>query len=237
MKTVAALRLIEACLFAGMLLTMDSSLSGEIQSKSRDLIVEGPSDLPEQARTPGNSCFLYSDGGGSTYLYVEQQQGARLSIFDVTDPSKIKLASSISLNVPGAFDFVRPLGARAELVRFRENRGVAILELQKAKKPSMRMIASLFEPGSSEPLGETAFLIVNEPYNPFVRAVPRDYQVIDISAPSDPLLLATVKQVKHKVVNSDTGTTFLLGSEGLTVIRRTSVENDYKVHLMQQASN
>jgi len=84
---------------------------------------------------------------------------------------------------------------------------------------------------------ETAFLMVNEPYNPFVRAVPRDYQVIDISVPSDPLVLATVKQVKHKVVNSTTGTTFLLGSEGLTVIRRTSVENDYKVHLMQQSSN
>jgi catalase len=38
--------------------------------------------------------------------------------------------------------------------------------------------------------------------------------------------------VKHRVVN-DTGTTFLLGSEGLTVIRRTSVENDYRIHQMQ----
>ena len=237
MKTIDSLRLVELCLFAGMLLTMNSALSGEIQSKSRDLIVEGSSDLPEQARTPGNSCFLYSDGGGSTYLYVEQQQGARLSVFDVTDPSKIKLTSSIPLNVPGAFDFVRPLGGRAELVRFRENRGVAVLDLQKAKKPDMRLIESLVDPGSTEPLGETAFLMVNEPYNPFVRAVPRDYQVIDISVPSDPLVLATVKQVKHKVVNDTTGTTFLLGSEGLTVIRRTSVENDYKVHLMQQSSN
>jgi hypothetical protein len=75
------------------------------------------------------------DGDGSAYLYIEQQRGAQLSVFDVTDPSKIKLASSISLNVPGAFDFVRPLGGRAELVRFRENRGVAVLDLQKAKKP------------------------------------------------------------------------------------------------------
>lgn len=75
------------------------------------------------------------------------------------------------------------------------------------------------------------------PTNPFVRAVPRDYQVIDISALSDPVVLATVRQVKHKVVNGNTGTTFLLGSEGLIVIRRTSVENDYKVHLMQQSSN
>jgi hypothetical protein len=237
MKNIASLRLIDACLFAGMLLTMNDALSGEIRSKTRDLIVEVFSDLPEQAHTPGNSCFLYSDGDGSTYLYVEQQKGARLSVFDVTDPSKIKLASSISLNGPGVFDFVRPLGSRAELVRFREDRGVAVLDLQKAKKPSMRMIESLFESGTTEPLGETAFLMANEPYNPIIRAVPRDYQVIDISAPSDPVVLATVKQVKHKVVNGNTGTTFLLGSEGLTVIRRTSVENDYKVHLMQQSSN
>ncbi len=75
------------------------------------------------------------------------------------------------------------------------------------------------------------------PTTPLFARFARDYQVIDISAPSDPVVLATVKQVKHKVVNGNTGTTFLLGSEGLTVIRRTSVENDYKVHLMQQSSN
>ena len=216
---------------------MNDALLGETQSKSRDLIVEGPSNLPEQAHAPGNSCFLYFDGNGSAYLYVEQQQGTRLSVFDVTDPSEIRLTSSIPLSVPGTFDFVRPLDGRAELVRFRDNLGVGILDLQKAKKPSIRMIESLFEPGSTEPLGEKAFLMINEPYNRFVRAVPRDYQVIDISAPSDPVVLATVKQVKHKVVNRNTGTTFLLGGEGLTVIRRTSVESDYKVHLMQQSSN
>jgi hypothetical protein len=53
-----------------------------------------PKDLPEQAQMPGNSFFLYSDSAGSTYLYVEQQQGARLTAFDVTDPSKIKVVVS-----------------------------------------------------------------------------------------------------------------------------------------------
>jgi hypothetical protein len=61
--------------------------------------------------------------------------------------------------------------------------------------------------------------------------------VIDISSPSDPLLLTTVKEVKHQVVNGDTGTTFLLGRDGLTVVRRLSVESDYKVHLMQLSHN
>jgi hypothetical protein len=60
---------------------------------------------------------------------------------------------------------------------------------------------------------------------------------MDISSPSDPSLLTTVKDVKHQVVNGDTGTTFLLGSEGLTVIRRVNVENDYKINQLQKSSN
>jgi hypothetical protein len=38
--------------------------------------------------------------------------------------------------------------------------------------------------------------MVNEPYN-YVRATPRDYQVIDIFSPSEPTLVATIAQVKH----------------------------------------
>jgi hypothetical protein len=201
--------------------------SAEIHSKTRELIVVQPKDLPEQAQMPGNSFFLYSDDHGSTYLYVEQQQGARLTVFDVTDPGKIKVVASAAMTGPGAFDFVRPIDGHGELVRFRDNKSVAVLDLHKVKAPSLHMINELAEGGATESLGESGFLMVNEPYN-YVRATPRDYQVVDISTPTDPTLLATVAQVKHKVVNDETGTTFLLGSEGLTVIRRVSVENDYK---------
>jgi hypothetical protein len=213
-----------------------SPLHAEIRSKSNDIVVLQTRDLPEQAQTPGNSFFLYSDSDGSTYLYIEQEQGARLTTFNVTDPSKIKFVSSITLTSPTPFDFVRPVGGRAELIRFRDGKGVAVLDLHTAKKPTVKIISGLSESGSTEPLGEQAFMMINEPYN-YIRAVPRDYQVIDISSPSDPLLITTVKEVKHRVVNGDTGTTFLLGSAGLTVIRRLSVENDYKVHLMQLSSN
>lgn len=76
----------------------------EIHSKTRELIVVQPKDLPEQAQMPANSFFLYSDDAGSTYLYVEQQQGARLSVFDVTDPSKIRVVASTAIAGPGPFD-------------------------------------------------------------------------------------------------------------------------------------
>jgi hypothetical protein len=208
----------------------------QIRSKSGELVVMEPQNLPEQAQMQGNSFFLHSDNEGSTYLYVEQQDGKRLTVFDVTDPSSIKSVSSTQLTVVGPFDFVRPLDGRAELLHFRDGKGVAVLDLKKASKPTIHTISGLVNPGRTEPLGESGYLGVNEPYN-YVRAIPRDYQVVDLSTPSDPTLLATVKQVKHRVVNSDTGTTFLLGSAGLTIVRRISVENDYKTHLMQSEGN
>jgi hypothetical protein len=204
----------------------------EVHSKSSELIVVQPADLPEQAQIPGNSFFLYTDNSGSTYLYVEQQQGARLTAFDVTDPSKIKVVVSTPLTGPGAFDFVRPLGRHGELVRFRESKGVAVLDLHKVNEPTLHAINGLLEGGATEELGESGFLLVNEPYD-YVRATPRDYQVVDLSSPSEPTLLVTVAQVKHRLVKEDTGTTFLLGSEGLTVIRRPRVEVEYKLHQVQ----
>jgi hypothetical protein len=207
-----------------------SPVHAEVRSKSNEIIVLQPTDLPEQAQTPGNSFFLYSDNHGYTYLYIEQQQGARLTTFDVTDPGKIRFISSTTLTSPAPFDFVRPMGGRAELIRFRDGKGVAVLDLHTPKKPTVKIIAGLSESGSTEALGERAFMMIDEPHN-YVRAVPRDYQVIDISSPSDPLLLTTVKEVRHQVENGDTGTTFLLGSDGLTVVRRLNVESDYKSNL------
>ena len=60
--------------------------------------------------------------------------------------------------------------------------------------------------------------------------------MVDIAA-SHPTQLATVKDVKHRVTNDETGTTFLLGGNGLTVVRRLSIENDYKVHQIQMQGN
>jgi hypothetical protein len=236
MKALFPARVATFAMSAMVALISVSPVHAEVRSKSNEVIVLQPTDLPEQAQTPGNSLFLYSDGQGCTYLYLEQQQGARLTTFDVTDPGKIKFVSSTTLTSPGPFDFVRPVGGRAELIRFRDGKGVAVLDLHTAKKPTVKNIAGLSESGSTEPLGELAFMMIDEPYN-YIRAVPRDYQVIDVSSPSDPHLVTTVKEVKHQVVNEDTGTTFLLGSEGLTVIRRLNVENDYKNNQLRSTYN
>jgi hypothetical protein len=214
---------------------LTSTAQAEIHSRSKELVVMEARDLPEQAQAPGNSLFLHSDNAGSTYLYVEQKQGARLSVFDVTDPARIKLVVSMPLTAEGAFDFIRPLGNNAELVYFRDGQKQAVLDLRKAKRPVFRVISTVTDLGSTETLGENALLATGQPYK-YVSAVGRNYQVIDIAA-SAPAQLATVQDVRHRVTNDETGTTFLLGPNGLTVVRRLSVENDYKVHQMQTQGN
>jgi hypothetical protein len=207
----------------------------EIHSRTRDLVVMEARDLPEQAQAPGNSLFLHSDNAGRTYLYVEQQQGARLSVFDVTDPARIKLVVSAPLVSEGAFDFVRPLGNDTELVYFRDTQKEAVLDLRKTRKPLLRVISSVTDLGLVEALGQGYFLVTS-PSHIYTPAVARDYQVMDVAASlSTPI--ATVNDVKHRVTNDETGTLFLLGSNGLTVVRRLSVENDYKVHQMQIQGN
>jgi hypothetical protein len=209
------------------------SAQAEIHSKSKELVVMEARDLPEQAQMKGNSLFLHSDSAGSTYLYVEQQQGARLSVFDVTDPARIKLTVSTPLPAEGAFDFVRPLGDNEALVYFREGQKVGILDMHKAKKPVLRTVAITANLDTAESLGQSGLLAGNQSYN-YVPAVARDYQVID-AANLTPL--ATLKEVKHRLTNHETGTTFFLDNDGLAVVRRINVETDYKIRQMQMQGN
>ncbi len=206
----------------------------EVHSKSKELVVMGPRDLPEPAQIRGNSLFLHVDGAGRTYLYVEQQQGSRLSVFDVTDPAHIKLAVTTPLLGEGAFDFIRPLGDSAELICFRDGQKAGVLDLRHAKKPVLRT-ASAAGLGTVETLGQAGLLAADESYQ-YVPVAARDYRVIDISA-GNPSILATVKAVKHRAVNDETGTTFFLGSDGLTVVRQIDVENEHKVRELQMYGN
>jgi hypothetical protein len=67
---------------------------------------------------------------------VEQHNGAQLAIFDVTDPAKIKGVASVPVKAPGAFEFVRYLNDRTELVRFRASGELAELDLRQPKNPN-----------------------------------------------------------------------------------------------------
>ena len=214
---------------------LTTTAEAEIHSRSKNLIVMEPSDLPEQAQEPGNSLFLHSDDAGRTYLYVEQQKGARLSVFDVTDPAHIKLMVSTPLAAEGAFDFIRPVGYNAELVYYRDSQREAVLDLRKATRPVLRVISTATDLAPAESLGESDLLATSQTYK-YIPAVGHNYQVIDI-ADSAPTQLATIEEVRHRVTNTGTGTTFLLGPHGLTVVRRLSVEHEYRMQQRQTEGN
>ena len=237
MKTIKTFRFGSVAILAltGTLLTIP--VQAKIKSHSGNLIVEQPGDLPEMARSPGQALFLYQAGDGETYLYVEQQNGARLAIFDVTDPAKIKAAASAPVNAPGAFDLVRFLNDRVELVRFRDSGQLAELDLREPKSPTLKITNGVSEPAHTESLGQTGLVMINAHYHYVGGAVAHDYRVADVSTPAHPIPLATIKQVKHKVVNEETGTTYLLGSDGLTVVRRPRVEEDYKIEKIYEEWN
>jgi hypothetical protein len=97
------------------------------------------------------------------------------------------------------------------------------------------VISTVTDLGPAETLGESGLLATSQTYR-YVSAVGRNYEVIDIAA-SAPTQLATIRNVRHRVTNNETGTTFLLGPDGLTVVRRLGVESDYKVHQMQMQGN
>lgn len=204
----------------------------QIHSRNKDLVVIRPSNLPEQTRGIGDALFLHSDNSGNTFLYIEQNEGKRLVILDVSNPAHIKTASVVDLQDHGAFDFIRPLGREAAMIRYRQGGAVAVLDVRKSKAPEIRTVDALINPRQSVSFGDSGYLSVDEPFS-YAPATPHDYQVVDTSVLSEPALLLTIKGVEHQLTNSETGTTFLLGSGGLTVIRHISVEEENKAQQMQ----
>jgi len=199
-----------------------------LTSRSKDILVMQPRDLPDAAQLAGQSMDLHSFSDGTTYLYIEQQQVQRILVLDVTNLSKVKVVASVKLEIPAPFDFVRDLGDSAALVCYRDNRGSAVVDFQKRKDPVIAPANKLSQAGRTEEVGDTGFLMVNEPRVPTGYA-PKDYQVVDSYDPRNPTLIATVKQVQKKITDSDSGTVYLLGAEGLTIVRQPKVEQERRI--------
>jgi hypothetical protein len=192
------------------------------------LILVPPKDLPATARQTGESMLLYGTPDDKTHLYIEQSQGARLSIFDVTDPSHIKDEGSVQLAARGPFDFVLSLGSQAELVRFRADQGYAVLHLHEVKGPTLEEVQGLTLKGPTMPLGGDGLIVTSRADADEQPA--RDYQVVDTTNTQEGSRVFNVKGVREEITKNNTGTTFLLAEGGLYVIRRPAVEAVEQFH-------
>jgi hypothetical protein len=190
--------------------------------EAKNLILVPPAELPQLARQSGEAMFLHQTVDGRTLLYVEHHQGTQLAIFDVTDPGRLKQQGTVQLDAAGPFDFISALGENAELVHFRQSQANAVLDLHRAKAPTLRKIEGLTLQGQTIALGGDGFT-VSTPVDAGTQPA-RDYQIVD-SANSLQLKRAyDMKQVREEISNHDTGTTFLLAESGLYLIRRPAVE-------------
>jgi hypothetical protein len=191
---------------------------------SNNLILVPPTDLPESARQTGEAMFLLATIDGRTLLYIEQDQGARLAIFDVTDPGHVKGEGSVQLDAPGPFDFVSTLGNRAEVVRFRQGQGSAVLDLHRVDIPTLTKVQGLTLQGTTMALGDDGFTVTSQ-HDSNAQST-RDVQVVDTASLDALHHVFDVKQVREELTKRDTGTTFLLTQNGLYEIRRPAVERE-----------
>jgi hypothetical protein len=190
-------------------------------------IVVQPAALPEPARQPGVAMLLHDSDDGRTLLYVEQAQGTRLAIFDVSNPARIRSAGAVQLDAPGRFDFVATFGTRAEVVWFRDGKGDAVLDLSKANVPALKTAQRLTLQGTTTPLIEDGITARSQTDR---NAQPsQDYQSVETESLEEFNGVVDAKQIRGQVTNRDTGTTFLLTESGLYVIRRPIAERD-KAH-------
>jgi len=196
---------------------------------SNRVVLVPPTNLPTLAQQSGEAMFLHDTWDGRTLLYVEQRQGAQLAIFDVTDPAHVKGEGSAQLNAAGPFDFVAALGLRAELVRFRQGQGDAVLDLSRV--PTLKKVQGIQTQTSTVAAANGGSALALPTVDPAMDQSVQDYRVLESGkSPADDHIVE-VKQVRQEMTNAGTGTTFLLAEKGLFLIRRPALETAPEVYL------
>jgi hypothetical protein len=128
--------------------------------RSRTLVVESPSELPELAQTDGEALYLHSTNDGRMILYVEGIGGTTLSILDVTDPAEIRPIGRVDISGTAPFDFVRDVNGSAILIRYRNESGFATLNVHKIARPVITLLPALEFSHNTEVIDNTGLLVL-----------------------------------------------------------------------------
>jgi hypothetical protein len=232
------MRITISALFVAALTLGATNAHAAQRPQSKTIVVESPSQLPELAQPAGEAMYLHHTNDGQAFLYVETDKGQKLSILNVSDSAKSEAVAQVTIGAPGPFDCVQDAGDSAALVRFRHTSGFGLISFKKCKHPVLAQDSQLASAGSVEELGATGLLFTSA--NGFVvphSTTPREYNVVDTTHASSPVLLATVSGVTQRLSRDETGTLFLLSDNGVTVVRRPRVEEDYAAQVRATEGN
>jgi hypothetical protein len=217
---------------ATILLLTTLTSSAAVRPHSKTIVVESPENLPVLTQKDPVAMYLHDTNGGRALLYVEAENGRTMTTLDVTDPARIQRIAQTAVSAPSAFDFVGPAGEQAALIRYLDGSGIALLSFKHYKQPILVASPAIERDAVSEPLGQTGLLLTSDDAmdQPAPRALNTlsRYSVMDTSNPVQPALLATITDVKQRLAKGDTGTLFLLNKDGVSVVRRLRVEQEYQ---------
>ncbi len=131
-----------ALLLISIPLFWNNSAHAAKKNRLPEVVVMRPTDLPPAAQVSGQAMYLCALNF-SRYLYVEQDNGRRLAVFDVSRPARIKTIAEIELNAP-RFDFLQAVNSDLVLVGIRDllhgSIKLGVLDLQHPKKPVLSIL-------------------------------------------------------------------------------------------------
>ena len=215
------------------MLTFTQSAAGAKRIPPPNLEVVTSSALPPQALLPTQDLMLYSNRFTNAWLYLEQKQGARLIVLNVSEPSKIRLAADVPTGLQKPYDLIPVRHKHYAIVRFRDGSGQMLLNLSHPRAPRLLPapaslpVATLSEHNFESPAMELR--TVGE-----TTGEGQDIQVIEPGATPKPI--ATISHVTRQTYRRETGTLFLLGDDRLTVIRSLGKELDWELSFVDDES-
>jgi hypothetical protein len=222
--------------FAAAILAVMVSVQAGARTHRESITVVSPSHLPESAQHDGEAMYLHYTGDGRAVLYLEQDQGRALAILDVSNPAAVRTVGRVSVAARSPYDFVASMRDSAVMIRYRDQSGFAVFDFKNFKKPVLTEVSQFQHPAQTEVLGHDGLLVASTTRSS-AQTEDSQYEVFDISNPSEPMALAAVEGVHQRLERKETGTLFLLGNSGLTLIRRPDLEEEYDAELNQQRGN
>jgi hypothetical protein len=213
-------------LFLAAILTLVAARSyiSEAKTLHGGLVIVPSKRIPAEAMKRGQAMELHLVTPDTLYLYIEQDNGRSVAVFDVSDPHKIKFKKLVEVDAPAPFDFVQSVGQYTLLIRYRGGMGVALIDLSKPQLPHLKDInapatESYIIPVGADRLGDST-IASNAPAS----SIPQDYEITDPSGLQPAMI---VNGVVQQLIDEGNGTIYLLGANGLTIVRNVKSERKW----------